>query len=976
MRMRSTRCAVNRRRRYNRVSMVARLRGSLRPQVLIPLLLLILLAFSLRLHNLDAFSFWTDEGLTPERAGYPIAQILRNEVVIQGFVSKDTHPPLYYLIIHFTSRLLGESDFAYRFPSVVFGVLLVPLLYQFGRRLERIELGMLVALLVTVNPLQVYYAQEARMYTLLVLLGAAASYVLWRASSDPALTRAKLVRYVALYAVLAGLTIYTHYTAVFLIAIQALFWAILLWRQGLKWLIIGGLAVAVLAAIPLIPYTIPRLFTGAEANYSYVSPATMLQDVVHFFNQGLTTDFSRWTVRALDVLAFILLLLGTWAARPWLKRSFLLTYLLAVVLGLMAGSLLKPMYQGVRHIMLGSPAFLLLAGYGIWWLWTWLPWRGAASAEVSEREPLQANPLGVLALSLVLLGSSVALLNLYRDPAYAKDDFRAMINFIEQRAGDNDVVVYNNAVLLPLHDHYRVRPDIDVTALPVYPQIATGQEPELAELAETYDHVWFVTDPPADRRDDGQLIQGWFDDNLAQSVNRLFPARTTLARVLGYTTGELTPATLPESALSLTMPFGGEMTLAGIELTSPQPLTLPTLWVDAWWQGPQPAEDARVRLSLVGADGTEWLVRSHPLKRDDAATWAMDALNHLSYDLPLPPGLPPGTYTLTAQPENAEGVPGGPVQAVTEVAIAATDTWPAPAELLYSQQELDEIDLNTPAIRFDNDMLLQAAVAWDADVRPGNNLPFTLYWQAGDAPVDSSNLTYTLQVITPGGTVLREQSDHPGAPWLTEIPAGALVREVTSLYFGPDTPTGQYKLRWQLKNGDTVIEGRTPSTLLDSDMVTHGTINVVPWPVETDLPPVAIPIEAQFGPAIDLYGATIGRPTDESLPVTLVWQANAEPDTDYLAFVHLVSAETGEIVSQVDRVPVDGLRPTSGWRAGEVLTDSYMLPLPNDLPAGAYQVNVGLYNPDDGTRPPVSVGGVAQPDNQLHVGTVELPDGA
>ena len=156
------------------------------------LLALLLLGFWLRVHNLDAFSFWTDEGLTPARSGYPVAQILRNEIVIQGYVSTDTHPPLYYLIIHVTRQLFGLSDFAFRYPSVLFGVLLIPLLYQFGRRLVpsplgrglgrgSLPLGLLVALLTTVNPLQVYYSQEARMYTLLVLLATGMSYVLWLA---------------------------------------------------------------------------------------------------------------------------------------------------------------------------------------------------------------------------------------------------------------------------------------------------------------------------------------------------------------------------------------------------------------------------------------------------------------------------------------------------------------------------------------------------------------------------------------------------------------------------------------------------------------------------------------------------------------------------------------------------------------------------------------------------------------------------
>jgi uncharacterized membrane protein len=134
---------------------------------LLILLLLILLGYWLRVHNLDAFSFWTDEGLTPERSGYPIAQILRNEIVIQGVVTRDTHPPLYYLIIHVTRQLFGLGDFAFRYPSVLFGVLLIPLIYQLARRMGGLGLGLIVALLAAVNPLQVYYSQEARMYSLL-----------------------------------------------------------------------------------------------------------------------------------------------------------------------------------------------------------------------------------------------------------------------------------------------------------------------------------------------------------------------------------------------------------------------------------------------------------------------------------------------------------------------------------------------------------------------------------------------------------------------------------------------------------------------------------------------------------------------------------------------------------------------------------------------------------------------------------------
>ncbi len=65
--------------------------------------------------------------------------------------------------------------------------------------------------------------------------------------------------------------------------------------------------------------------TASAANYFAVAPLTVLQDVVRFFHLGLTVDFARPLVQALNWLAFGLLLLGVWAAaRPWptAARSF------------------------------------------------------------------------------------------------------------------------------------------------------------------------------------------------------------------------------------------------------------------------------------------------------------------------------------------------------------------------------------------------------------------------------------------------------------------------------------------------------------------------------------------------------------------------------------------------------------------------------------------------------------------------------
>jgi len=859
---------------------------------LVLLLALLLLGFSLRVHNLDAF-------------------------VIQGYVSTDTHPPLYYLILHVTRQLFGLSDFAFRYPSVLFGVLLIPLLYQlgrrlpapsplgrglgrgsaapspFGRRLERgyaSSLGLLVALLTTVNPLQIYYSQEARMYTLLVLLATGMSYILWRALREADLTQRSpraqstpnkefswralrswrslrevlLFRWLLLYAILAALAVYTHYTAVFLVAAQALFWGWLLWRAGLRRVIIGVLVIAALAAIPLVPYTLPRLSSGGEANYFPVSPLTVLQDVVRFFHLGLTVDFGQPFIQVLNWLAFGLLLLGVRAAgsplpnplpkgegvrnplpgplprgegaqnplpqserafspappppRPparLLRPAFLLSWLLAVPLGLIAGSaLFKPMYQGVRHIMAGSPAFLLLVGYGVWAIWTWLPAVGRFGKSPYDEEPTgwtawranrpNINPLALVPLGLLLLGAAVALVNLYTNPAYAKDDFRAIVRFIETRAGGQDAVVYNNAVLLPLHEHYRLRPDLTVTALPVYPQMATGQEPELAALAGDYRRVWFITDPPADGRDDNALIQAWFDANLLEVSDRRFPARTTEARVVGYAgAGQQGSGGAGENISSplLPCPPAPLLSVAATTLECTRidqtPLALPTLWVDLWWRGKRPAGDAQLIFTLTGPDGAEHYRRAHPLLRE-GATWDEAAPNRTSYDLPLPPGLPPGVYTLAAGPE------GKTPATLGELVIEPTTAWPAPPEALFADGELAAVG-GRPSAVWPNGLELAAAVPWDDHVLAGNNLPLTIFWRVGPEGIDLTNVRYRLEVIGRGGEVLRSQEARPGAAWLGDVASGALLREVTSLYFHPETPPGNYRLRWTLLDGEQVI---------------------------------------------------------------------------------------------------------------------------------------------------------------------------
>ncbi|MCA9962208.1 MAG: hypothetical protein KC443_24400, partial [Anaerolineales bacterium] len=97
--------------------------------------------------------------------------------------------------------------------------------------------------------------------------------------------------------------------------------------------------------------------------------------------------------------------------------------------------------------------------------------------------------------------------------------------------------------------------------------------------------------------------------------------------------------------------------------------------------------------------------------------------------------------------------------------------------------------------------------------------------------------------------------------------------------------------------------------------------------------------------------------------LTLYWQAETVPDDIVTVFVHVVNAQ-GEIVTQADQWP--GGLPSNTWAAGQVIVDDVLLDIPADLPAGDYQLAVGVYTAENGIRwTATDAEGTAVPDDRL-----------
>ena len=133
-----------------------------------------------RFATLDVQSFWLDELVTASLLDRGFGEML------DGVRETEATPYLYYVLAWPWAQAFGLGEVGLRSLSALAGTLAVPVSYGGGRRARSRRVGAVVAALVAVHPFLVWYAQEARAYSLLVLLGACTVLFLGRALRAPA----------------------------------------------------------------------------------------------------------------------------------------------------------------------------------------------------------------------------------------------------------------------------------------------------------------------------------------------------------------------------------------------------------------------------------------------------------------------------------------------------------------------------------------------------------------------------------------------------------------------------------------------------------------------------------------------------------------------------------------------------------------------------------------------------------------------
>ena len=343
------------------------------------LLVILLLAFALRVYRLDGQSLWYDEAVTAKVASQGIGELTR-------WTADDIQPPLYYYAVAGWTRLAGRGEWVLRFPSVFFGMLTVPLMWAvalrlFGRGRSGRVAALAAALLTALSPLYVYYAQEARMYTLLTFLGLLAGYALFRATMDA-------VKWWFLFVIASAALLYTHYFGVFLLLAYSICFMIgwlVAWARGRpRWRMLAVFAVCSLSIALLYLPWLPAMLNRYAVDRSYWQGALKINEALRHVAISFTTGapetmLERDAVRLLPWFGVALIVAAgalVWqrsrgeevrrrgGAGEILVLVYLSTCLLVPLLAVLLLASRTPKFNP-RYLMLVSPAYLLMLAGGI-----------------------------------------------------------------------------------------------------------------------------------------------------------------------------------------------------------------------------------------------------------------------------------------------------------------------------------------------------------------------------------------------------------------------------------------------------------------------------------------------------------------------------------------------------------------------------------------------------------------------------------
>jgi uncharacterized membrane protein len=411
-------------------------------------------------------SFWLDEAFSITIAKMEWSHFW--DVLFQY----EANQGLYYFLLHLWANI-GQSEFAVRSLSVIFALCSVVMIYIFGTRLFGARVGIIAALLITVNAFFIAYAQEARGYILALLLSTLSSYFFVKSVEKPNW------KWWGAYVLASVLGVYTH-LYVILLPVAQFASLIFLPRRDIPW---KGLLISAAAMVLLLAPMAFFILTRDIGQTGWVSRPQFLE-MVWVFNQltgrgGPILLLAYFIPSAIALFFTVRIYLQQKLSLQLWRHALLLSWLFLPIILSFLFSYIKPIFVP-RYFIIFVPPLVFLVAIGL--------------SHIRQRWVM----VGVIGV-LVLL-SSFTLRDWYtsnpNEEYTQKENWREITSHIVSSEEPGDAIVFFHPVMRLPFDYYRNKlkaPD-DIPAVVHYLPV-TEKNLNLYYMPEGYSFGKVIPDP-------------------------------------------------------------------------------------------------------------------------------------------------------------------------------------------------------------------------------------------------------------------------------------------------------------------------------------------------------------------------------------------------------------------------------------------------------------------------------------------------
>ena len=403
------------------------------------ILLFTLFIFSLaiRVAFISQKNLWFDEVFS-----WHLSMTSFYDIIVR--TANDIHPPLYYFTLKIWNLVFGDSVASMRLLSALFTSGSVFFLYPICRRFMDPLQSLLVILLYSLSPLNLYYSQEVRMSAMNLFLNLGSLYFLLKLTDRiPSPAGFYKDRNAVLFILFTSAALYTHYFSFFILAAELVFVTYCYFRspKDLK------VFIYVFATIGILYLAwIPDLLTHFTRGQSWRTPQSISAVLNEYLNYSKDLSLGLYyyyaDYRVMEYLKYFIYfffaasIAAVFLKRGALKNKYLNLVLLAVFVPLLLAGILSfnQKIEFYRYLSILVPYISIMLVYGF-------------MNSVSKAA-------GIVILILFMLVNIYGI-STHFNFDFKNDDYRALISDVESRFKPGERIYvephYNGWVI----DYYR-----------------------------------------------------------------------------------------------------------------------------------------------------------------------------------------------------------------------------------------------------------------------------------------------------------------------------------------------------------------------------------------------------------------------------------------------------------------------------------------------------------------------------------------